>query len=715
MENSIQTSMCKGLRASGLSKDETHEILNIVQKWYDSCGPEWTVGRIKDLRHWYETYLAGDPKVPSWYRHSRSNLPTGIWSRVFRFRNHAKALAALSVGTVIERSQQDGPSVSQTRKFLHGLNGRDGSIRDGVREIDPVPGIMAQRSGHQSTRIVERHLDPSKFSPLSLADFDKSCPVDYGRQTIRSDSKESRADAYYASLQCVPSCTSSYLVQIGRRDLTSGQMRSPQFYPDLWDIAGRIACLQQPELKARWIGNPNRVSQWAMRPLREAWDECDRLDKCTCTYDQEEGCRWAQSKLRQGISLSGTDMTSATDLLRLEDCVRLVTATYLPGLSGLPRMRYDRAVQHFIEFSRLKWRLPQRYEMGDGVKWKVGWCLGTAPSFPLLSLSNAAMARLAAYRSGLDPNSDDLFRVLGDDIIMISDIQPAYVEIVQSLGGEINMSKTLTSDRIAEFAGRLIFPDQILRKRYKLKNVSDINFMQYVSDLGPQARGLLRPRQREMWDTFKYVPGIALNGPWSHDSFGIPLEARLGWALTYSGLSFEAEDLPDPYQSTLEENLLYVQIKAGERDSLPVIRSRMPEVERSDYLSETVSDYPLKGGDPRLENLKGKTTLQWLEDAKSSPGFQPFERYGHLNAAGDSSIDVEEEPSDDDATDGTVSVDSLMEYHTAGAGSDDDIQAAQPQCSLASAVAQMRAASQKLSGDAPDQCISYTVNRDEDR
>lgn len=628
METSIQTSLCKGLRACGLRKEEVHEILNVIQKWYDSSGPEWTNARIKDLKAWYETYLAGDPVAPPWFRKSRSQLPLGCWGRLFRSPNPAKALAALSMNTVFVN--RGAPSSSQREKFNHALNGN--GLRDGVgraRGIVTRGKVTPRISRRHANDLVERNLDPDNMQIPTLRDMTKHIPVDNGSHTVGSSTKQERAVALYKSWESLPQATSDFLDGIELGDwIPYDELNESSSYAltgnASTEIVGRIACLQQPGLKARWIGNPNRVTQALMRPLASVWTAIDRADPCTCTFDQQSGVRWVQENLKAGVTLAGSDMTSASDLLSLEGALQLVEEQYFPHLEGYTSFLYETHVQHFVDVSRSPWACPRQYGLGESVRWQQGWCLGTAPSFPLLSLTNATLARSACRMAGIDENA---FRVIGDDIIIDNRASRFYADLVAQIGGEVNLSKTLTSDRVAEFAGRIIFPDRVLRKTYRFRDAGDNGFMSYVSDLGPQASGLLRPRQRRAWEAFKYVPGIALDGPWSQDSFGVPLEARLGWALTSSGLLFEAEDLPDADVSTVENTLLYTALvnegSASLRsDGSPVL----PSPRSVDYLSTLVDDSPrLDGGDPRYTDLRGKTLLEHLEDAMRSPHYVPFE------------------------------------------------------------------------------------------
>jgi len=186
---------------------------------------------------------------------------------------------------------------------------------------------------------------------------------------------------------------------------------------------------------------------------------------------------------------------------------------------------YLNSLDHFSRVSRGLWITNGREEY----RWKVGWPLGTAPSFNLLALTNNECGREAAIEVGLPWKSS--FRVIGDDIVMDARIFPAYAKRIQRLGGEFNPSKVIESNKAVEFAGRVITTNGSYLKRVKARDLGDDSFMEIVSSLGEQSKYLLRPRQRKVWDELKFVPGIAVSGPYSQNSHGEPLALRYQWYL----------------------------------------------------------------------------------------------------------------------------------------------------------------------------------------
>lgn len=720
MPEALQTSMCKGLRACGLDKPTTYAILGAIQKWYNSCGPEWTNDRIKALKQWYESTLAGHPEPPEWFRHSRSGLPLGVWGRVFRFRNPAKVLAVLSANTVMVH-RGSAPLPSQESKFESSINGgtlSDAELQEGFDTIGTLEpdGMQVTASNYApsttmspaSIRALNRIeqvydlLDPEKLLPPTPEYMRKHVPVEGGQRTRSTATKQERAAALAHSWASLPQSTYDFIEAMS--DWDESKLSWIPFLDDsdliglsvsgnaVTDVVGRIACLQQPGLKARWIGNPHRITQYCTEPLGSVLALLDDADPCTCTRDQEAGVRWAQQKLREDVTLAGADMTSASDLLSLGHSLRAATsilgswvlsgrlnASSLDGFSDpahiITRTKFDARVQkalgelqelwflhlrHFVDVSRAPWVIPRSYRMADTATWRQGWCLGTRPSFPLLSLTNSAMARDAAYKAGLNPR--DSYRVIGDDIIMDARILDAYVKNVEELGGLINHSKTLTSDRVAEFAGRIIFPNRVCRKTYKYRDPGDNSFMEYVSDLGPKALGMLRSRQRRMWDEFRFIPGVAIDGPWDQNSYGEPLDKRLGWALTeVSVLGHEGLEA-DKREESVEAGYLYTQLVSPAVQVLgkdvPVNQVLPdPDEPHADYLSAAAT-VRAQTGDPRL--VEGKTLLQRLESEAQRANRVPYRQYAKQkdsDSASHSSLgeDVETLPTGSNMVDGIPS------------------------------------------------------------
>lgn len=661
MDKTITTNLCRGLRACGVSKQETLELVNTIEKWYDHNGPDYTNSRLKDLKQWYETYLAGHPEPPAWFKHSKDNMPVGIWSKVFKHRNPAMVLGILSMNTCFKNEKITLP---QRTKFLDALNCGALETRLDLSELSTgnrmrLPDLNRRLSAPSYDCITGKSIPVSTSKKIFLT------PEKELRQRIRNrmlqdtkpkldtlnrkekrnllkkiDSEATReavkqhrklmCNAYCESWESVPIATLDYLRKEGHLELVPPALLTDEGYAgtifnvteDQTHVAGSIGCIQQEALKARWIANPNRVTQSFLTPLGEHWYSILRSLPTDCTFDQEMGTQWVQQQLKSGVTLAGADLSSATDLLDRELCLRMITQVYL-GRSfdkkedwTLPvETSYRNAIDHFMEISSMDWVYPE----GGLVNWDRGQPLGTYPSFAMLGLTNNALGRQACLNVGISPDS---FRVIGDDIIIDQRALSEYVRLIELCGGSINHSKTLTSDRCAEFAGRVITPQRCMNKTVKYKDMSDNSFMQIVSDLGDQAKHLLRPRQRHQYEEFKYVPGIVVDGPYSKNSFGIPLYLRYAWYLEQ--VQTQGEPIPEKDKMDSWQFAQEIYYFLSEEGRLEDFEYSVPFTFADDFQSSLASNVAHKG-DPRLRD--GKTCLEALEAISSPQTFMSFKHW----------------------------------------------------------------------------------------
>lgn len=592
MVKTIKDNLCKGIRACGIPVKQSHQILNIVEKWEANNGPSWVVSRIKGLRQWYESSLAGNPKPPEWFKHSKEGYPLGIWKWVFNLPPQ-KALGILSLDTVFYEKQL---SPAQEEKFFKGLEGGKTQSLADLKGIFEDLGLKGPA--------ISRRLLPERMPKIplpTLFDMNGSVPFNQGRSVMRPDGKLGNAlEATVQSWKDIPEATFEFLGREGLWSLTPLSVLGNEYALELsrkrTSVVGRIGIIQEPELKARIVANPNRITQVTLDPLKQVYMDLAHHLATDVTFRQEEGVRWCRQQLAAGVTLAGSDLTSASDLLDLECCLELVNRVF--GLSRISG--YLDHVSYFEEISRGMWYFPSR---NTYVQWKSGNPLGTGPSFGLLTLTNNASALLSmvmAKEEGVlskELNPPDCFRVVGDDIIMRAEMSPYYTQVINLLGGEINHSKTIESDKVAEFAGRVITPTSSYLKKVKYSEPSDNSFMSYMSQLGSQAQYFLRPRQRKVWKHLAEVPGVVVDGPWMKDSYGIPFEERYQWYLEEVLPALGRED-PDIDLESYEMVLLKAKLSLAEAGRYPDGRDYLPMWTDSYQESEVTTQFR-SGGDPR--------------------------------------------------------------------------------------------------------------------
>lgn len=617
------------LTAAGLRHDDAKNIANLFLKWLRDCGPEWTNSRWKDLRQWYETYLTGKPVPAPWFSKTKRGTPKGCLGAIFKLRPE-KALLALSLNTLLV---SDRELESQKQKFRKGLEGNGVTMSPELRQL-----IRSEFSAAKPKRF---HL-PKFDGQLRLLDWmdvsngKSTVPLKGGKSFPLKESGESEAQAIerlaraiQLSWAGVPEATMEFLWDNQLLDWLPDSVIAPGGHTltlnNLPREAGKIGHIQEPQLKERNVLSPNAVTQVTTEPLGRFWyATLDRLGydqygliyqdvARDCYKNQERGVQWVQTQLGEGVELAGTDLSSATDLLNLDACLEIIHTVWFPHMLENPE--YKASVQYFKTLARAPY-----WDGKDVVSWKQGQPLGLYPSFALLALTNNAIARLACIQAGLSGNE---YCALGDDMIIDSRAVSFYKRWIELIGGEINTSKTLTSEKVAEFAGRVIFPDASYPKATKFypEGVSDDNFMEFMNSVGPSGRRLLRPRQRKMWDIFRFIPGIIVPGPYSNDGFGERLGLRYAWYLCHV---MPEDKLPPDHVQELDPG--FRQLKLHYTLGLDLDDESLPNP--IDELSYQLSDSTVvHSGDPRKFKRGGKTTLQVLEEIASQPNFVTFEEY----------------------------------------------------------------------------------------
>lgn len=717
MPKRMSNAICKQLRGAGLPKKETLEILNLIQKWYRSNGMEWTVDRLKGLHHWYITYRAGSPVIPTWFKHTKDGRPVGVYSEVFKMKNLQRALAVMSVHTVFVSKRV---LVSQATKELKALAGSDhvhtgigGDLGREIRTSEWFPLIKelfpVENHYHIGRWVTNRHGKPERMRGLA----DRSVPnlsilsgdsIPCGKaKVVFSRSKDyprSRVNAYIDSLSSIPSPTLAYMVLTGNwkylppaydeliQDMLSKdgplysrdqsihdwfnaavEMASRKFQYNSWlspdDVCGHLSVIQQESLKARFVANTHRVTNYYLGPLADEWYDCLSRVPTDCTFEQSSGVQYVQGELRSGHLMAGSDLSSATDLLDVSECMDLVQSLYFPDecsrnlkVTEYPKANHryhllvNASTEHFIQVAKGNWYAREKLlAAGDSVEdsivhWRSGQPLGSIPSFAMLGLTNNALGIAAAVRylkqlgnSGVTVSKEFAaemltgFRVQGDDIILRAEISPFYNELVEAFGGEINLTKTITSSKLAEFAGRVITPSQRALKRIKSKEINDFQFLEVVDSLGPQSVSLLRPMQRDAWRMFKYIPGIAVPGPFPQNSQGAPFADRYQWYLDVVETPLKREHvLPDSRALTDEQlfNQLFFSLAEDPiyGDWKTKNRILIPRIAQSDFQSDAIDqNRPKSSKDPTKATFSGRSTLRALQDVRNSDNFVDFDTY----------------------------------------------------------------------------------------
>jgi hypothetical protein len=306
---------------------------------------------------------------------------------------------------------------------------------------------------------------------------------------------------------------------------------------------GRIGLIQEPGYKLRAVANPGRVFQQALGPFGDSLYRTLKVLPWDCTFDQSKAFPVLQEALSRGDVVHSIDLSGATDYFPLELQVALLKKIYPHSVVDL-----------FSEISQGTWEMPD----GSQVSWKRGQPLGLYPSFGSFALTHGVL-----LLGLLNKPFNGEFFVLGDDVVILDrNLASDYLALLSSLECPVSETKTITSNSLCEFGGKVITRNRII-PQYKWRNVSDDSFIDIVRNLGPSSVKLLRSRQRKVVQRLAPIPTCLGGFGWNPD--GVPLEIRLKEAFlwepkepssrltSYTGISIRNLFSSESYTSTLKD------------------------------------------------------------------------------------------------------------------------------------------------------------------
>lgn len=464
-------------------------MVDLVWRWIQSCGPEWTVKRLKNLKIDLIRDYSNLPYISQWVRKNSKGEFYGVVGSMFRYcksagnprkaeKRFSKILQALNIYTLLT---SESVTETQMKKFMQGVNCEepthlewDSFYCSYLHDVALTVGHrLVQRGGNS---LIEYRGSPNKRSPV----------VPSGGSSVQQDSDILReiewysipanrifAWEYHELYAPVTSCVSGPLVPV-----PNTQTDEECLY------GGEVHFLQEPGMKLRAIASPFRIHQLALKPLGDAiysilsglpWD---------CTFDQSKALPWIQASLKEGKEVFSIDLTGATDYFPME--VQILTLSEIFG--------DIKDISLFNQISRFRWKS----EVGD-IEWKRGQPLGLYPSFGAFALTHGLILN---YLSGGFKNQ---FYVLGDDVVILDrDLYDKYIQFLDSTHCPWSSEKSITSNSVAEFSGKVI-TQCLVTPQYKWRKMSNDNFLDICRNLGPRSRELLSPRQKRVFDAVKHL------------------------------------------------------------------------------------------------------------------------------------------------------------------------------------------------------------------
>jgi hypothetical protein len=277
---------------------------------------------------------------------------------------------------------------------------------------------------------------------------------------------------------------------------------------------GKIGFIQEPGMKLRAVANPGRIYQCALRPLGDSLFNMLKELPWDCTFDQKKAIPFIQNRLKNGLCHS-VDLTGATDYFPLDLQKQVLNVLFQKDKYGYKDL--------FYSISRGNWLYKD-----SSIRWTKGQPLGLYPSFPAFAITHGILLfALNGFKH------DHQFFVLGDDVVILDDnLYNSYMSVMESLECPISASKSISSQKIAEFAGKIVSTEDVVLQ-LKWRPTSDDSFLDTMRNLGPPALKLMRPRQKKvcklLWEVPDFMGGLGFNPK------GKPLAERIHESLILLG------------------------------------------------------------------------------------------------------------------------------------------------------------------------------------
>lgn len=512
--------MCKSARAMGLSKRKWLIVEDHLAVILRSSGPEFTIQFLKELKEFSIAKMVGDHYELSWHKKTATGSPAGWQAVLTNFAKPKTAIQVLGAlcnaieldemsskqynkwhaGVRVDRDQkQIAESTSEifnggkwvrrkhqtdmSRDFLKAfaanpsfglkdltgtsipvgadsINIQKDNVRIGQIESKLSRGKLSEAEtnerlldlvNNRSKTFINAWLRTLSTAPVWAGNLEVELIDLCDKRGIPVKDKQARlliAEHVRKYNDDVPSGFDEWAMD----DFGTQWATETSIYPG---SNGHVAFLQQPGGKLRTICNPNRYAQHVLRPLQHAmFNHTFMKMKTNAVFCQEDGIVWAQQKLREGHELASMDLSAATDLLNSQEFINNALVSHLDQDDPL-----SIALEYFEIAAKGNWEIPA---LNRQISFTEGQPLGLAPSFPMLTLQNTMAAMLAVEQGmedGVIPwNTDysDCFRVVGDDMIIISELKDYYANNISAMGGEANPEKALLSSKYAEFCSQMI-------------------------------------------------------------------------------------------------------------------------------------------------------------------------------------------------------------------------------------------------------------------
>lgn len=484
------------LAVIGIPNYTIKPFADLIVRWTRCSGIEWTISRLKGLKVDLIRRKAGLAPL-SRIRKNSSGDVKGYLGSIFRFSDRNEASFGKAVQAMMAYSIFVHPSLTdkQIVKFKDAIScdKPDGLshffMKDLGRSIIKHFGKREVRRGNLGDNsLITYRGSSSKFKPC-LPHTIYGVADGFGS---RKQNEDVLSNALYFTSPAHAALFHKFRslygpVLYGMDQFVEKHIDTRQgnwVYDRDFILGGEIHFLQEQGGKLRSVASPFLVHQLALRPFGKSLYELVESLPWDCTHDQSLPVPVLQNHLKGNKMVYSIDLSSATDYFPLS-----IQLTVLKALYG-----HISDIQLFEDISRSDWRS----ELGT-LKWHRGQPLGLYPSFASFTLTHGI---LLWYLNGCQHKND--FFVLGDDVVILNkDLYEAYIKILDQMGCPWSREKSISSDKLCEFAGKIVTSTMVL-PQYKWREMSNDNFLDICRQLGTRSRSLLNTRQRRIFDRVKH-------------------------------------------------------------------------------------------------------------------------------------------------------------------------------------------------------------------
>ena len=482
---------CQHLRLQGISSTESSRFSSLVKKWHDHSGPEWTVDRLKSLELYAkERYLGKIVNIPKgWAVSSSRRYKTRfkddllhelfsseefVFERCLQFCRLSSAVSLRRWKSIIKGKKkvsiivQLPPSVKQWEKTLTAIEGpASKEMNDEI--YNQVLPTLCQPNGRQQVNSNSVYLKPKTMDFIPMVFWpviDTTGPyLDHDGQV---QTAKRNVEQRVWSLEILYNDNMfAHFLSNNRKYVTNcifGDVNYLLPLPNpgsaIFELpTGAFSLIQEQGCKLRAVSSPFLAIQAINEPLKVHLTKISRTIPQIVSYDQQEGRDQLKHWLSSEKKVFSIDASSFTDRFPLK--FQLEVLKRLLSRNEITQEMFDA----FLVTTKHSY---YSKELGRNIVYNFGQPQGLGPSFVLATLAHYEL--IDALCKGLSI-PDRPFRIVGDDVIIANDsLAHAYMLWMEGCNVEINLSKTIISDTLGEFAGAQITQDSVIM-RPKLKHL----------------------------------------------------------------------------------------------------------------------------------------------------------------------------------------------------------------------------------------------------